>query len=317
MSARLTAGGRLERLLAIVPYVAAHDGPLISEVAERFDYPEHNLLADLEQTVWMVGVYPFTPDSLIEVVLEDGRVWIHYADYFERALRLTPVEALSLISASSSVLAVPGADPDGPLARGLRKLSNSLGIDGEDTAVEVELGAAEPETLRLMQDAVANHQQLEIDYYTYGRDQVSTRLVDPLRVSSDAGNWYLLAYCHRATGQRVFRLDRIRSAHPTGELFDPPATTPELAVFQPDRDDPRVTLRVTADAAWVASFYPVDSVEELDDHELRITLAVSAVPWLERLLLRLGGSAVVEDHDERIPDTLVCDAAKRVLERYG
>ena len=71
---------------------------------------------------------PSHPDQLVEVVIEDGRVWIHYAEYFERPLRLTPDQALALVTAGSGLLAVPGADPDGPLARGLAKLAETLGV---------------------------------------------------------------------------------------------------------------------------------------------------------------------------------------------
>ena len=48
--------------------------------------------------LFLVGVYPHTPDQLIEVVIEDDRVWIHYADWFARPLRLTPPEALATAS---------------------------------------------------------------------------------------------------------------------------------------------------------------------------------------------------------------------------
>ncbi|MFZ9041228.1 MAG: putative transposase, partial [Ilumatobacteraceae bacterium] len=45
----------------------------VAEVAERFDYPLGRLASDLE-TVFMVGVPPYTPDSLITVIVEDDRV---------------------------------------------------------------------------------------------------------------------------------------------------------------------------------------------------------------------------------------------------
>ena len=40
---------RLRRLLAIVPWVVEQDGPLIDEVAARFDYDRDELLDDLEK----------------------------------------------------------------------------------------------------------------------------------------------------------------------------------------------------------------------------------------------------------------------------
>ena len=50
---------RLRRLLVVIPWVVEADGPLISEVAERFDYAPKELIDDLEQSVFFVGVHPF------------------------------------------------------------------------------------------------------------------------------------------------------------------------------------------------------------------------------------------------------------------
>jgi hypothetical protein len=47
-----------------------------------------------------------------------------------------------------------------------------------------------------------------------------------------------------------------------------------------------------------------------------VRLAVSAVPWLERLLLRLGAECRVVAADAPLPDDLVARAARRVLARY-
>ena len=91
MNARLTARDRLARLLAIIPWVAEHpDGAPIDDIVERFAYPRAQLLDDLQDVVFFVGVHPFTPDSLIEVEVGDDRVSIRYAEWFSRPLRLSP-----------------------------------------------------------------------------------------------------------------------------------------------------------------------------------------------------------------------------------
>ncbi len=312
---RLTSGGRLERLLSIVPWVVANNGPTLAEISERFDYPEAKLVDDLNDVLFMVGTYPFTPDQLVEVVIEDGRVWIHYAEYFERPLRLTPDQALALVTAGSGLLAVPGADPDGPLARGLAKLADTLGVTpGAD--IDIDLGQASAETLAQIREAIADRRRLVIEYYGYNRDEVTTREIDPYRVTSDEGQWYLLAHCHRAEGERLFRVDRIRSLTMTDTPFEPPADVPEVSVFEPNPQDPRVVLELEPSAAWVPQAYPAEVVEALDDGRLRVTLAISAVPWLARLLVRLGPQARLVSADGDIPDDLAAVTAAAILERY-
>ena len=206
---RVSADERLRRLLALVPWVVAHDGPTIDEVCRRFGLTENELIGELD-LVWCCGVHPFTPDSLIEVATEDGRVWIRYADWFDRPLRLTPEEGLALVAAGAALQAVPGADSDGPLARGLRKLAAVLGID-PDGVIEVNLGVVAAGVLATLREAVAGHRQVEIDYYVYGRDERTRRVVDPYAVFAAEGEWYLTAWCHLARGERRFRVDRIRS----------------------------------------------------------------------------------------------------------
>jgi proteasome accessory factor C len=307
---RLSANERLQRILSLVPWVAAHDGPSIAEVCSRFGCTEAELLDDLE-LLFLCGLHPYTPDVLIDVDVADGRVWIRYADYFARPLRLTPSEGLALLAAGRTLLAAPGADPDGPLARGLAKLARAVGVDAEES-IEVSLGAAPPETLEVLSTAAARHRQVEIEYYAFGRDEWTRRVVDPYAVFSAGGQWYLSAWCHAVEDERLFRVDRVREAAVLEADFDPPERRPELSVYQARPDDPRVTLELDAAGRWVAEQYPTEAVEDLGEGRLRVTLAVSERPWLERLLLRLGPAARVVHGD---PD-VGREAACRVLARY-
>jgi proteasome accessory factor C len=308
---RVSADARLRRLLALVPWVVAQDGPTIDEVCQRFGLTEDELIAELD-LVWCCGVHPFTPDSLIEVTTEDGRVWIKYADWFDRPLRLTPEEGLALVAAGAALLAVPGADPDGPLARGLRKIADVLGLDPEG-AIEVRLGTVSDSVLASLREAVATSKQVEIDYYVYGRDARSRRVVDPYAVFNAEGEWYLVAWCHLAGDERRFRVDRIRSLVMLDRTFEPPASPPAPEVFAAQPEDERVTLRLTPRGRWVAEQYPVENVSERPGGELDVTLVVSETAWLERLLLRLGTDAEVLEGAAGVTKS----AAGRVLARYG
>lgn len=322
MNPRLTARDRLARLLSVIPWVADQDGARIDDVAKRFDYPRDLLLADLQEVVFFVGVHPFTPDSLIEVEITDDKVRIRYADWFSRPLRLTAEEGSRLLTAGRSVLPLTegadhtpdarGADPS-PLLRALTKLGAALG-EGAREAVEVRLGDAPGDTLALLRGAVSDRVQVELEYYTYGRDELTERTVDPARVFSDKGNWYLSGWCHRADGERVFRVDRIRQATRT-EHPAPVGPSGTEGSFSPSGDEPRVKLRLDPSARWVVEQYPVDRVDTTPDH-IDVGIAVATTPWIERLLLRLGPDAEILEIDAPLPADLRSSAAARVLERY-
>jgi proteasome accessory factor C len=314
---RITASERLRRLLSLIPWVASRDGPTIDEVCARFAIQRPQLLEELTLAS-MVGVHPFTPDALVEVVVEEDRVWVHYPLSFDRPLRLTAAEALALLAAGQVVLQAPGAEPEGPLARALAKVGRSLGVD-PSAQVEVQLSDTSQETFRLLDRAIQDRHQVEIDYYAYNRDERSTRVVDPYRLWSNLGAWYVLAWCHRAGGERTFRLDGIEGLRTLDATFDPPRDRPTTAIYEPGPDDPRVTLELSREAAWVVEKYPVEALEEIGDGRLRVTLAVSAVPWLERLLLRLGSSVRQVDQTGGRVDLRTAGpaAARRVLARYS
>src|SRR6478735_7607930 len=186
----LTAQDRLRRMLAIVPWVAGQaDGATVEEICRRFDLAPDQLHACLD-TVFMVGVHPYTPDALVDVIVDHDRVRITLPDFFTRPLRLTPAQAFALLAAGRSLQSVPGADPSGPLARGLAKLADTIGT-GSPAVVEVDLGEAPGEALAVLQQAAVDRRTVEIDYYSYGRDAHGVRRVDPWRVQAEQGQWYV------------------------------------------------------------------------------------------------------------------------------
>jgi proteasome accessory factor C len=313
---RFTATERLTRLLAMIPHVAGRGYVPLDDLAARFSYPRAELVADLTDVLPYVGVAPFTPDMLVEVSIDEHRVRIDYADWFTRPLRLSAADALALLAAGRTLAAAEPEDAASPLVRGLTKLSTALGTGGEG-ALDIHLGAASEETLSVLRTAVQEHRRVRIDYYSYGRDRRGERVIEPRRFYSDEGNWYVAGYCHLAEGDRVFRVDRMRSATLLDETFPvPPDAADSPATFAPREDDPRVVLDVAPDARWVIDKYPHDAAEPADDGSVRVTLAVAAVPWLERLLVRLGPSARVVDAPPGYGDDARSAAARRILGRY-
>ncbi len=317
MSGRERSSDRLQRMLALVPWILANPGATLAELATRFDIEESELERDLE-LLPMCGLPPYTADRLIDVwVGDDGAVSIRLAEYFQRPLRLTPAEGVGLLAAGRTLLAVPGSDPDGPLARALEKLERTLGATG---GIAVDVGGADHvEQLRAAADA---GRQLEIEYYTFARDEMTTRVVDPVRVFHAFGAWYLAAYCHRAEGDRLFRIDRVRAVCETGAGVAAPSAPPSIdvdvegggLVYRPLPDDLRVRLRLGRTATWVAESVPIEERKDLRGGRVEVVLAVSGAAFLERLVLALGPDVEVLGPDDA--QAMVVQAARRVLARY-
>jgi proteasome accessory factor C len=316
-SARTSAPDRVARLLAVIPWIAARDGPTLDEVCARFGVTRRKLEEDLT-ILTLVGVPPYTPDTLIEVTIEGDRVWLRFADVFAKPLHLTPEQAVALVAAGTASRSLPGGDGEGPLTTALAKLAGVLGLEPGET-VSVALGDTRPDVLEALRRAVAEHRRIRLDYYAYGRDERSTREVDPAAVFAHEGFWYVRGWCHQAGDHRLFRVDRIVDAVVLEQTFDPPPDGGgrDVDVFYTGPEIPRVTLDVPPSARWVVETYPTDGVIPTAEGRLRIRLPVTAEPWLERLLVRLGPDARVVEADDPAMVDAGRRAARRILGRYG
>jgi proteasome accessory factor C len=322
---RRTANERVMRMLSIVPWIAAHEGPEVAEVCRHFGIERNQLIDDLN-VVQFVGLPPYTPDMLIEVAFEGDRVWVNFADVFSRPLRLTPDQALGLVAAGAALAAAEGGDVGdgrrgeggarGPLATGLAKLADLLGI-APDEAIGIRLGNSRPEMLDTLRQAVRERRRVHLDYFAYGRDERTERDVDPYRVFASDGAWYVFGYDHSRDDERLFRVDRTYRADLLDATFERPAGVDESPeVFDVSPTAPRVTLDLSPAARWVVETYPVEKMVERPDGGVEARLAVASRAWLERLLLRLGDEVQVRDADDPGLAAAGRDAARRVLARY-
>ena len=318
---RLTAAGRLQRLLAILQWAARQpDGAPVAELCERFHLRQEELVKELDLANMINADSPFYDEMPFEVFLEEDRVFVRLFS-FRRPMRLTPAEGLALVAAADSLIEDPalstsGADDPGPLARALVKLADLLGIE-PGQAVDVDVDPDGGEQGRQLRQAIAEDRRVSFVYWTYGRDAVARRVVDPWEVFTEDSAWYLAGWAHDPGAERNFRLDRMQDlaiedlprTHPAPKALDRSARTVDEA--------PQVVLDLAPWAWWVAEAHPIISAEPVDDQRLRVTLAVAGTSWLERLLLRLGSGAKVVAIDEELggPD-LAARAAARVLERY-
>jgi predicted DNA-binding transcriptional regulator YafY len=305
---------RLRRMLLMVPWLLEAGGSTGAELAERFGVSEDDIVRDLT-LVMCCGVPPYGAEHMITVVLDDdGSVLAWKGPFFTRPMRLTPAEGFAVLAAGRTLLAVPGAAADGPLATALAKLESALGAAGGSVAVDLET----PPLLGDVRDAVASRERLAIEYFAAWRDEVTSRVIDPYVVFSQEGRWYVAAGDSLRGDVRHFRVDRIASASPTGETFEVPRgapTAPPERVFTGGPETVEVVVVVPATARWVAEAYDPLDVTELPDGRLRLRLSVAGERWLERLLLRVGPEAVVESPPELTG--LGASAARRLLARYA
>lgn len=308
MSSARTAA-RLNRILAMLPWVMANPGATVTEVCARFGYQRADLVHDLN-IVLVCGLPGYGPGDLMDAYVDEDEVVVDAAEYFSRPLRLTAAEALMLLA---SGLAIEASDAGSPaLASAVAKLRRALIPD--EGAIDVDL-APEPETLGVLRAAARNGRVVEITHTAIASGRTTVRSIEPWVVFTALGNWYVSGHCRMAGAERVFRVDRIRSVSETGERFAPPAEPPAPTVrYTPGPEDVTATIRLTPRAAWVADYYPVEVVDE-DGGGRTIAFSAADPAVTARLLLRLGDDARLVSGTEVA--TRLEDLRRRILERYG
>jgi proteasome accessory factor C len=321
MSGPRNAEDRLRRLLVMLPWLMEVGEVPLDDVARRFDMTPAEVQSELE-LVAMCGLPPFV-DEMIDVFVDDGIVFVGVPRLFTRPLRLTAPEAFSLLASARAAMELPGADPDGPLGRGLAKLAVVLaevGLDpgasdaGSGDAAGVVVDLTRPEFTDELVAAAGAGAEVEINYYSPARAEMTRRSIVPRHVFADAGNWYVVADDDRSQERRTFRIDRIESVAATGRSVEVEAVAPPARFFD-DADVARASIRLAPNAQWVLDQYPIDEVVDLANGWVEARLAVSSDRWLAKLMIRLGPDAALSDATATSA-LQVEQLARRLLDRY-
>lgn len=219
-----TVGDRARRLLALLPHLRRGRTFQLAALAETLGADPSQLAADL-MTLSMCGLPPYTADVQVELVIDDGLVRVlSDPPALTEPARLSPTEARALLAAIEAC----GIPTDAALAAKLAALAQpGFAADDLRRALVASAASANTDVQGVVSSAVENGDVLEIEYVG-GSGEASCRTIRPFALSTHRGAWYVSAFCERSAEDRLFRLDRIRAARPTGDYFDPPADASPL-----------------------------------------------------------------------------------------
>ena len=200
---------RAIRLLDLVPYIVAHPGISITEVAKEFSISRDEVLKDLN-LLFLCGLPGYTPLELIDISFDEESVVIRDPQNLAAPRNLNESEALI---ARIALAALEESTPKTSAAYlqiiALReKIAEAFSSSIPASAITFTLDK-ERATLEAIESAIKQELDLEMTYNNVTKDSSSKRSITPISIIAEDKRTLVSAYCHSAKALRTFNLAQI------------------------------------------------------------------------------------------------------------
>lgn len=200
---------RAIRLLDLVPYIVAHPGISITELAKEFSISRDEVLKDLN-LLFLCGLPGYTPLELIDISFDEESVVIRDPQNLAAPRNLNESEALI---ARIALAALEESTPKTSAAYlqiiALReKIAKAFSSSIPASAITFTLDK-ERATLEAIESAIKQELDLEMTYNNVTKDSSSKRSITPISIIAEDKRTLVSAYCHSAKALRTFNLAQI------------------------------------------------------------------------------------------------------------
>lgn len=300
-----TAAEQLRRLLLVLPTLADDRVHSLDEIAARIDSDVETVRRDLFSLINRDGDEPGGFTEGVSLLLDADTVQMQTpAGHFRRPMALTRSE-LRALELGLAMLAQELPPDEHAVLHGAReRLQKALATfpAGEPDAAATHhgsFGEDVEETRRIrreLQHCIRERRVATILYRSAAQAEDGRRRVYPLGIVWSRGMWYLVAWCERSAGLRVFRFDRIATARGESERF---ASIDGFALDTVLRDgrvlvgDVGAPMRVRYGpriARWIAER---EGTAIAADGSTTVELEAITEDWAVRHVLRYGPDAEV------------------------
>jgi proteasome accessory factor C len=223
-----TAAEQLRRLLLLLPTLADDQVHSLDDVAARIGSDVTTVRRDLIALISRSGDEPggFTEGVALLVAADTVQLQTP-AGHFRRPMALTRTE-LGALELGLAMLEQELPPDEHAVLRGartrLQKALAALPVGEPDAALTHAAGfGRESDTTRQvrreLQACIRERRIATLAYRAASQAEDDHRRVYPLGIVWARGHWYLVAWCERSAGLRVFRFDRIAGAQGNAERF--------------------------------------------------------------------------------------------------
>ncbi|WP_088833082.1 helix-turn-helix transcriptional regulator [Paenibacillus tyrfis] len=277
---------KLERLISIIYKLLNHEVLSASMLAEEFQVSQRTIYRDID--VICAAGFP-----VVSYQGTNGGYGMMDGYKMDKSL-LGSYDVNSLITVLRSLSTVF----EDERAQGTIERLQTIGPEHHVTSLSVDLETrrTEPDALHRLRTAITRRNIVRFDYIN-GKNERTTRDMEPLRLHFKYRNWYIYGFCRTRRDYREFRLSRLMNLFVTQETFQPhPEVSKEAALSNQDQlEDVVIRVGTEALAEAMDQFHQVDKQFHADGSmTMRIPVYQPLeARWLWTILLGFGSGAEV------------------------
>ncbi|MGC5327293.1 helix-turn-helix transcriptional regulator [Brevibacillus sp. SYSU BS000544] len=280
---------KLERLISIVYKLLNHDVLSASMLAEEFQVSQRTIYRDID-AICAAGI------PVISYQGTNGGYGIMDGYKMDKSL-LGSYDVDSLITVLHSLSTVF----EDERAQGTIERLKTIGTEHQTPSLKVdfETRRTDPEALSLLRKAITERNIVRFDYIN-GKNERTTRDLEPVRLHYKYGIWYIFGYCLTRQDYREFRLSRTMNVLLTEKTFQPHREVPKKVAssnrgWHDQVEDVVIRIGPEALAEAMDQFHQVEKQFHTDGGmTMRIPVFQPLeARWLWSILLSFGSGAEV------------------------
>ena len=282
-------------------------------IAEEYEVSRKSILRDIDY---------LKNQRDAPIAYDPGRRGYYYTEqlYALPAMSLSESDLFAICIAEQALLQYRGT----PLFKDLQKIFRKIEEGLSDNASVVSSLSALPIDFinrgqarvdsgvwRTVSDCLKSKRMISIRYRKAGSKAASEREVDPFRLLSYSGEWYLVGFCHLRGKILTFALSRILRANQLDKkrrTVEPEHLKEQLAdnfgIFSAENRLP-VRILFGGKSAHIVKerlWHPEQRLEEVDADKIRLSFPAGNLGEIKRWVLGWGKDAVVEAPQELIEE---------------
>ncbi|QDH80223.1 YafY family transcriptional regulator [Echinicola soli] len=213
---------RIDRLTAILTHLQSKRLVKAQQLADRFDISLRTVYRDVRAL----------EEAGVPIIGEAGTGYSLLEGYRLPPVMFTQEEAISFVMAEKMVEKLTDKESAGHFKEAMYKIRSVLKSGQKDIYELAESHIAirkrpnsllenhRPRTIPTILSGVVKKEILRMEYQASGKDEPSTRDIEPVGIYYYFDQWYMIAYCRLRSAYRTFRIDRIIGLKELGEHFE-------------------------------------------------------------------------------------------------